>query len=92
MSHGLVRKEVEALIDAGVPATDALAAASWKAREYLGLPGGLVDGVPADIVAYRDNPLEDPTVLADPVLVVLNGQVVHAPATSASWKSGRRPG
>jgi imidazolonepropionase-like amidohydrolase len=82
VSHGLVRKEVEALIDAGVPAKEALGAASWSARDYLGLTGGLTQGGPADIVAYRGNPLEDPAVLADPILVVLDGQVVRSPATT----------
>ncbi|HUG29694.1 MAG TPA: amidohydrolase family protein [Candidatus Limnocylindria bacterium] len=76
VSHGLVRLEVEALIAAGIPPIDAIAAASWGARTYLGLPG-LEESAPADVVAFDRNPLEDSTVLAEPRLIVLDGRVVR---------------
>ena len=37
--HGRVADEVRALAAAGVPPHQALAAASWSARSFLGLPG-----------------------------------------------------
>ncbi|MBB4907883.1 amidohydrolase family protein [Actinophytocola algeriensis] len=49
--HGRILDEVRALAAAGLRPHDALAAASWSAREYLGLPG-LVPGAPADAVVY----------------------------------------
>jgi imidazolonepropionase-like amidohydrolase len=78
VNHGLVRKEVAALIDAGIPVEDSLGAASWKAREFLGLPGIEERGF-ADLVAYERNPLEDPEVLANPALIVLDGRVAPLP-------------
>jgi imidazolonepropionase-like amidohydrolase len=50
MPHGRVVDEVRALAAAGLRPHDALAAGSWAARTYLGLPG-LVPGAPADAVA-----------------------------------------
>ncbi len=79
VSHGLVRYEVKALIDAGIPPVDALGAASWRARSFLGLPA-IEEGAPADVVAFDRNPLEDPTALAEPRLIVLDGRVERAPA------------
>jgi imidazolonepropionase-like amidohydrolase len=38
-----------------MPAHQALGAASWTARSYLGLPG-LVPGAPADAVVYDEDP------------------------------------
>ena len=39
LPHGLVAREVVALHVAGMPAAEALAAASWRAREWLGFTG-----------------------------------------------------
>ena len=46
----------------GLSNADVLAAGSWKAREWLGLPG-LVEGAPADFVVYDDDPRTDLNVL-----------------------------
>ena len=51
--HGRVAAEVRALAGAGLPSHDALGAASWDAREFLGL-GGLEEGALADAVVYLD--------------------------------------
>ncbi len=75
--HGLVRDEVQLLASAGIAAKDALAAASWKARSYLGLRG-IEDDAPADLVAFKRNPLKDPGALAEPELILLDGQVIAA--------------
>ena len=72
VAHGLVHREVSLLSEAGIPMEDALAAASWRAREFLGLPA-IGEGAPADLVAFDRNPLEDPTVLASPSLSCSTG-------------------
>jgi imidazolonepropionase-like amidohydrolase len=74
--HGQVRREVELLIDAGLVPTVAIGAASWTARSFLGL-GGIEEGAPADLVAYREDPRERPAALADPALVILDGTLVR---------------
>jgi imidazolonepropionase-like amidohydrolase len=76
--HGLVHREVGLLSDAGIPLEDALAAGSWRAREFLGLPA-IQEGAPADLVAFDRNPLEDPSVLSLPSLIVLDGVIVRGP-------------
>jgi imidazolonepropionase-like amidohydrolase len=77
VSHGLIAQEVLALHAAGIPAADAVAAASWRAREYLlGEPGILVEGAPADLVVLERDPLRHPETLLDPLLVVLRGAMV----------------
>jgi len=78
VAHGLVHREVALLTAAGIPIEHALAAASWRAREFLGLPT-ILEGAPADLVAFDRNPLEDPTALATPSLIVLDGMVIQGP-------------
>ncbi|MFB7664691.1 amidohydrolase family protein [Kitasatospora sp. NPDC056138] len=75
LAHGLVADEVAELVRAGLPASAALSAASWGAREWLG-QGGLTEGASADLVVYAQDPRADVRVLADPQLVVLRGRVV----------------
>ena len=74
--HGHVAGEVTLLRAAGLPAGVALGAASWTARSWLGLPGIEV-GALADLVAYREDPRENPDVLGSPALVLLDGRVVR---------------
>ncbi|WP_436532908.1 amidohydrolase family protein [Actinoplanes sp. HUAS TT8] len=73
--HGAIGGEIRALVAAGVPAHDAIAAASWTARSYLGLPG-LADGAPADAVVYDADPRTDLTQFDKPRAVVLRGKRV----------------
>ena len=73
--HGMIQGEVQLLLGAGLSPHVALGAASWNARSWLGLPG-IEEGVPADLVAYRDNPLDDVAVLSAPTLVFLDGQLL----------------
>lgn len=74
--HGNLSGEILALHEMGIPAVDALAAASWKAREWLGYPPELTEGVPADFVVYERDPRTDLSVVAEPACVVLRGQRV----------------
>ncbi|GIJ73248.1 amidohydrolase family protein [Virgisporangium ochraceum] len=71
---GNVVSEVEFLLAAGLSPTVAIGAASWTARDYLGLPG-LVEGGLADLVGYDVDPRLEPGVLRHPRLVVLRGRV-----------------
>ena len=74
--HGRIRVEIEELLTAGLAPDLALGAGSWVARDYLGLPG-IEDGAPADIVAFDRDPRVDPTVLATPVAVILDGRMLR---------------
>jgi len=72
---GTIAQEVERLISAGLPRAAALGAACWTARSWLGLPG-LVDGAPADLVVFAEDPVAHPDVLHHPSRIILRGQVV----------------
>ncbi len=74
--HGRVADEVRALAAAGVPAHQALGAASWTARSYLGL-AGLVEGAPADVVVYDEDPRTDLRQLDRPRAVLLRGILAY---------------
>ena len=76
LPHGRISDEVRALAAAGMPSHDALAAASWSAREYLGLPG-LEPGAPADAVVYAEDPRTDLNQLSHPRAVILRGRRVR---------------
>ncbi|MFD9350058.1 amidohydrolase family protein [Streptomyces diastaticus] len=73
---GTVAAESRQLFDAGLPAGEAVGAASWTARKWLGLPG-LAGGAPADLVAYDRDPTAHPEVLGRPARIVLRGRVVR---------------
>jgi imidazolonepropionase-like amidohydrolase len=74
--HGRITDEIRALVDAGVSAHEALAAASWKARTYLGM-SGLTDGAPADAVVFDTDPRTDLTQLNTPRAVIVRGRLIH---------------
>ena len=74
--HGLAAEEMLLLHEAGIPAVDVLASASWRAREWLGFPG-LVEGGLADLVVYAEDPRTDLRVVRDPRRIVLKGRVVR---------------
>jgi imidazolonepropionase-like amidohydrolase len=73
--HGVIADEVRALHAAGLPAEAALAAASWSARAWLGLPC-IEEGAPADLVVYDADPRADLDVLRRPQRMLLRGRVV----------------
>jgi imidazolonepropionase-like amidohydrolase len=78
LPHGLIADEVEALVaKVGMAPLDAVAAASWSARDWLGLSSGLAPGDPADFVVYDHDPRLDPRVLRHPHRIVLRGVVVR---------------
>lgn len=77
IAHGLAAEEMLLLHEeAGIPAEAVLAAASWRAREWLGFPG-LVEGGLADLVVYPQDPRRDLRVVRAPDRVVLRGRVLR---------------
>jgi imidazolonepropionase-like amidohydrolase len=73
--HGRIADEVLALRGVGLSANDALGAASWRAREWLGVADGLAEGSDANFVVYGADPRVDITTLRHPAYVVLRGVV-----------------
>ena len=74
--HGLVAEEMLLLHEAGLPAADILAAASWRARDWLGFPG-LVEGGLADLIVYPADPRAELSVVRHPQRIVLRGRIVR---------------
>ena len=75
IAHGRIADEVEALKAVGLSPTEALGAACWDARAWLGRPA-LEHGASADLVCYAEDPRTGAGVLQNPELIVLRG-VVH---------------
>jgi len=76
LPHGLIGDEVLELAAYGLTAFDALGAASWRARTWLGLDDNLAEGTTADFVVFGSDPLADLGVLKSPERIVLRGNVV----------------
>ena len=75
LPHGLIREEITALVQAGIPQSEVIALASWRAREWLGFDG-LTEGALADLVVYDDDPRAELATLYEPRRMVLAGRVV----------------
>jgi imidazolonepropionase-like amidohydrolase len=75
LPHGLVRDEIRALVGAGIPQAEVIAQASWRGREWLGLPG-LDEGAPADLVVYETDPRTNLAAIMNPRRMLLRGAVV----------------
>lgn len=75
IGHGAIAEEAELMVEAGIPAAEVVAAASWSARRFLGADG-LTEGASADLVVYPRDPRTDISVLAEPASVILRGEVV----------------
>ncbi len=74
VAHGRIADEIDALKGIGMTPTDALGAACWTAREWLGRPG-IEHGASADLVCYADDPRTGAAVINRPDVVVLRGRV-----------------
>jgi len=81
--HGRIADEVLALREVGLSPFEALGAASWNARRWLGVPGGLDEGGEAHFVVYPADP-QELAVLKHPSHIVLRGRVFPATATFTS--------
>lgn len=76
IAHGRIVDEVIALHEAGMTTEQALGAASWTARGWLGW-SGIRESSAADIIAYDDDPRADLNALRSPKRMVLRGRVIH---------------
>jgi imidazolonepropionase-like amidohydrolase len=74
VAHGRIADEVEELKAIGMSPTQALGAACWDARRWLGRPC-LEPGASADLLCYSDDPRSGPAALRRPDLVILRGKV-----------------
>lgn len=75
IGHGRIAEEAAAMVAAGVPPPDVVAAASWTARDFLRRPP-LTEGATADLVVLAGDPRSDIRWLAEPVAVMRRGVVV----------------
>lgn len=75
LPHGLIREEVTALVQAGIPQAEVIAQASWRGRQWLGF-AGLVEGAPADLVVFDADPRRELATLYAPRRIVLDGAVL----------------
>jgi imidazolonepropionase-like amidohydrolase len=73
VAHGRIADEIESLKGIGMTPTEALGAASWDARQWLGRPS-LEHGAAADLVCYREDPRSGAGVLNNPDVVILRGR------------------
>ncbi|MQA60612.1 MAG: amidohydrolase family protein [Actinophytocola sp.] len=76
VTHGRIVDEIEALHRVGLSAEQAIGAASWHAREWLGYTG-LVEGAEADLLVLDRDPRVDLGALRSPTRIVLRGVVVR---------------
>ncbi|GAA1976860.1 amidohydrolase family protein [Amycolatopsis minnesotensis] len=76
VEHGRLVDEIDALRGAGMSAEQALGAASWSARNWLGA-AGIEPGESADFLVYYQDPRRHPEVLRSPAHIVLRGRLVR---------------
>jgi imidazolonepropionase-like amidohydrolase len=72
VAHGRIADEIDALKGIGMSATEALGAACWDARDWLGRPN-LEHGASADLVCFTEDPRRGAEVVNNPDVVVLRG-------------------
>jgi imidazolonepropionase-like amidohydrolase len=80
--HGMNAREFALMVEAGMPAAEALRCATVHAADLLGhsdMLGSLAPGKYADVVAVPGDPLTDITVMQRVDFVMKGGQVVKSP-------------
>jgi imidazolonepropionase-like amidohydrolase len=75
IAHGRLVDEIIALHETGMTTQQALGAASWTARGWLGW-SGIQEASAADIVAYETDPRADLEALRAPKRMILRGRVI----------------
>lgn len=74
-SQGALIKEMQTMVQWGMAPADVLDLATWKARDYLGLPS-LSVGAPADAVIFSSDPRTSAKPWAEPKAIVANGNLL----------------
>jgi imidazolonepropionase-like amidohydrolase len=74
IAHGRIADEIDALKTVGLTPTDALGAACWDARAWLGRPA-LEHGASADMLCFAEDPRTGAEVVYNPDLVILRGRI-----------------
>lgn len=80
IEHGRIVDEIIALHRVGMSRTEAIGAASWRTRQWLGLPspaGGQLAGAPADLLVYQQDPSANLSILRRPNHILLRGKLVR---------------
>ena len=80
-AHGDNAQEFQLMVDAGMPAMEAIRAATVHAAELLGESdslGSITEGKLADIIAVKGNPLDDISLLENVSFVMKDGHVVSS--------------
>lgn len=75
IEHGRIAEEMALMIEAQIPVADVIAAATWRGRELLNVPG-FDEGHPADFVIYDADPHANSAELSRPRAVFLAGERV----------------
>jgi imidazolonepropionase-like amidohydrolase len=79
-AHGDNARELELMVEYGMPAGDALRSATITAAKVLGREsdlGRIEAGYIADLIAVRDDPLHEISALRRPVLVIKAGRIAY---------------
>lgn len=77
-AHGDNAREIELMVEYGMPAADALRSATTVAAKVLGREnalGKIQSGSLADLIVVVGNPLVDPSALREPLIVIKNGKI-----------------
>jgi imidazolonepropionase-like amidohydrolase len=76
IAHGRIVDEIQALHDAGLPASAALDAGAWRARAWLGAEA-ISEGAGADVLVCTEDPRENLGTLRELSHIVLRGHVIQ---------------
>ena len=76
LPHGALAQEIALLHDFGLSAKESITLASTGARAYLGFPGFEV-AAPGDLITFTSDPRTNLATLAQPAVVVFNGQRIR---------------
>ncbi len=84
-------RELEAMVQAGIPPLEAIRAATQTGAEVLGLTdrGALAEGMRADFIVLDENPLEAIANSRRIFAVYRNGNAIDRDSLRANWVDGR---
>lgn len=81
-AQGTIGQEAVGLTEYGFSVAEAVRAVTSAAYEYVGEPYGFTEGMPADVVAFADDPFRRIETLLEPVFVMRRGRVLVDRRTS----------